>query len=62
LGRALMVRTNSVPHRRQASVTSSKSSASGVGSTETAWSGFPQQGQGTTIEGGLIGAWQWNGM
>jgi hypothetical protein len=51
-----------VPHRRQASVTSSKSSASGVGSTETAWSGFPQQGQGTTIDDDLIGATQWNGM
>src|SRR5262249_8022278 len=50
-GLALTVRTSSVPHCRQPSVTSSKSSASGVGATDTILSGCPQQGQGTTIEG-----------
>jgi hypothetical protein len=57
-----MVRTNSVPHRRQASVTSSKSPASDAGLTETGSSGFPQQGHGTTIEDGLNGATHLNDM
>jgi hypothetical protein len=46
---ALTVRMSSVPHAKQASVTSSRSSASGVGATETRWSSCVQQGQATTI-------------